>query len=186
MQTLVPGCGDVLRATVRLRRQLLPPAQRRPQPWPDFTRRLLAASGPGAITRHKYCALAIEEPLAAAVTMDTMDYDVHLFTDADTGEEAVVYRSAAAGTRLARQYRPHPAKAPNGAIPGPVTVLPAPAPLLDDPEAVGTLCARGLPFLFYTHMGTFRGHLLYRRYDANLTLVSPLPETPREPVPRTP
>jgi hypothetical protein len=31
-----------------------------------------------------------------------MDYDVHLFTDAATGEDAVVYRAGPSGLRLAR------------------------------------------------------------------------------------
>ncbi len=37
--------------------------------------------------------------------MDAMDYDVHIFTDTTTGEEAVVYRAGPAGLRLARQHR---------------------------------------------------------------------------------
>jgi hypothetical protein len=31
--------------------------------------------------------------------MDAMDYDVHLFTDADSGEDAVVFRAQDSGHR---------------------------------------------------------------------------------------
>lgn len=34
--------------------------------------------------------------------LNAMDYDVHLFTDAATGEDAVVYRAGPSGLRLAR------------------------------------------------------------------------------------
>lgn len=43
--------------------------------------------------------------------MDAMDYDAHLFADAEAGEDAIVYRAGPTGLRLARQNRMHPSDA---------------------------------------------------------------------------
>jgi Sigma 54 modulation/S30EA ribosomal protein C terminus len=68
----------------------------------------LAAPSDGVITRRKPVVLLRGDPLEAVAVMDAMDYDVHLFTDAETGEDAVVYRAGPAGLRLARQRRMYP------------------------------------------------------------------------------
>lgn len=40
--------------------------------------------------------------------MDALDFDAHLFTDADTGETAIVYWAGPLGVRMARQHHVHP------------------------------------------------------------------------------
>ncbi len=63
--------------------------------------RALSASAEAVIDRRKPVVLQRASPLGAVVVMDAMDYDVHLFTDAETGEDAVVYRAGPSRQRLA-------------------------------------------------------------------------------------
>lgn len=53
------------------------------------------------VVRHKSYGLARRAPLDAVGELEAMDYDFHLFTDADSGRESVVYRGTAGGYRLA-------------------------------------------------------------------------------------
>lgn len=172
IQTLTSGAGDALPVVVRLDRQLTAlRAPSRPRPWPDPTGRLLDTPMPGGVARRKIVAVRTVSPLQAAGVMDAMDYDVHLFTDADTGEDAVVYRGGPSGLRLARQRGARPSL-PDVEEPGVLAVDPHPAPEIAEAQAVQQVCDLGLPFLFYTDVGTRRGHLLYRRYDGELGLLA--------------
>lgn len=176
IQTMVPGKGVVLPAVDRLDKQI----SRLSGPWqpwtlPDPTRSALAAPGEGAVARRKPYSLATADVRVAVASMDAMDYDVHLFTDAETGEDAIVYRAARSGLRLARQRHQHLPRLPNPPRALPLTVPPSPPPALPEAEAVKRLCEHGLPFLFFTDLADGRGHLLYRRYDGDLGLISPNP-----------
>lgn len=172
VQTPTHGRGDALPVVVRLERQITAlRAPWRPRSWPDPARPALDRPGPGELVRRKRVEPVTGRPPAAAAVLDAMDYDVHLFTDADTGEDAVVYRAGPSGVRLARQYSVHPPAGAGG--PGPFTINPRPAPALGESRAVARLCEHGLPFLFYTDPGSGRGQLVYRRYDGGLTLVTP-------------
>ncbi|WP_245721665.1 sigma 54 modulation/S30EA ribosomal C-terminal domain-containing protein [Nocardia crassostreae] len=176
IQTLTHGRGDALPVLVRLERQLRTLRKAwSPRPWPDPDRPTLDAPGPGTLVRRKTIALQTADPLHAAAMMDAMDYDVHLFTDAETGEDAIVYRAQPSGLRLARQHCVHPpcTAAVAAATPVPLITTPRPAPVLSEREAAERVCAPGLPFLFYTDFGTGRGHLMYRRYDTGLGLITP-------------
>ncbi|WP_157778092.1 sigma 54 modulation/S30EA ribosomal C-terminal domain-containing protein [Nocardia terpenica] len=144
-----------------------------PRPWPDPTRRLLATPGPGDLTRRKHYTLTQAQPLAAAAVMDAMDYDAHLFTDADTGDDAIVHRTGPTGLTLTRQHHIHPLSWRAEPGTNPFTINPQPAPILTENQAMNRLCENGLPYLFYTDPDASRGHLLYRRYDADLTLITP-------------
>jgi hypothetical protein len=104
--------------------------------------------------------------------MNAMDYDVHLFADVATGDEAVVYRAGPAGLRLARQHRMHPPGPPVGVA---ITVNPHPTPILTPGRAADRVNRSGLPVLLFTDPTTARGNLLYRRYDGDLTLITPTP-----------
>lgn len=173
VQTMTHGRGDALPVVMRLERQITAlRASWAPRTWPDPERRVLDVPGPGELARRKPVRLITRQPLAAAAVMDAMDYDVHMFTDTDTGEEAVVYRAGPSGLRLARQHsvRP-PVSVPGG--PGPFTINPRPAPALTETEAAARVCEYGLPFLFHTDPNSGRGRLLYRRYDAGLALLTP-------------
>jgi hypothetical protein len=170
MQVRTRGPHEVLSVVVRLERQLTDPAVRE---WPDRARPALADPGVGKIVRRKVFPLDTLRPKSAAAMMDTLDFDVHLFVDAETGEDAAVYRAGPAGLRLARRSRMHPPSDTGGRI---FTVHSRPTPILTESAAVERLCEHGLPFLFHIDAFTGRGHLLYRRYDADLTLVTPCAE----------
>jgi hypothetical protein len=175
----VPGwdpAAAMAAAVDRLRRQLrrLTTAWE-PWPWPDPQRRTLAVPGRGEIVRHKPYRLTVGAPCQAAAVLGAMDYDVHLYTDADTGEEAVVYRSGPTGLRLARQRSMRPPSMP-GALP--FTVNSRKVPILTAGQAADRLAEGWLPFVFFTERHSGRGNLLYRRYDGNLGLVSPIDDVP--------
>jgi hypothetical protein len=146
-----------------------------PWPWPDPQRRPLAVPIPGKIARLKTVRLHTASPCQAAAVLDAMDYDVHLFTDAETGQDAIVFRAGPTGLRLARQRAMHPPSLP---VLLPLTVNSRKIPTLTASHAADRLAEHGLPFLFYTDLGTRRGHLLYRRYDGGLGLVTPRDSTP--------
>ncbi|WP_158675678.1 sigma 54 modulation/S30EA ribosomal C-terminal domain-containing protein [Nocardia stercoris] len=174
MQTLSTDRHNVLAVARRLRQQInqRPSRPRNLRTWPDPTREPLTHTTPAPVARRKDCDLSVLAPTAAVIVMDEMDYDVHLFTDADTGEDAIVYRAGPTGARLARQRRADPPAtvAPDTAV---MTVNPRATLTLTETQAVQRLCEFGLPHLFYTDPDTGRGHLLYRRYDHDLTLITP-------------
>lgn len=173
IQTLARRRGDALPTVVRLERQIKASLKAwQPRPWPDQDRRPLDVPGPGDLVRRKVVAPLTGSPIAAAAIMDAMDYDAHLFTDAETGEDAVVHRAGPFGLRMARQ---HSVRTPSSiaGTPGLFTVYPRPAPELTETDAVARVCEYGLPSLFYTDAASGRGHLMYRRYDGGLTLVAP-------------
>lgn len=122
------------------------------------------------VIRHKAFTLAVHTPDQAAIDMDTMDYDFHLFTDADTGLDTVIYRAELTGYRLACT-----AAVPEPAQPAavPLTVSSAPAPRLAVSEAIERLELTGQPFVFFLDADTERGNILYHRYDGHYGLITP-------------
>ncbi len=149
--------------------------------WPDSSRPALAAvTEPRPIVRRKRCTLATIGVETAVRVMDAMDYDVELFTDAETGEDAIVYWAGPLGVRLARQHRMQ-LPTPSNAIA--VSVSSRPALQLTDREAADRLCAYGLPHLFFS-ADDLRGRLLYRRHDGDLTIVEPMSSTDAQAGPR--
>ncbi|RJO74125.1 hypothetical protein D5S18_18400 [Nocardia panacis] len=163
-----PGTAAGLAAD-RLERQLAG-EKTAPRRWPDPARPALSMPTESRpIARHKACALLNGSAYEAISALNAMDYDAHLFTDAETGLDAVVYRAGPLGVRLARQLSLGP---PASRLAG-LTVSPHPAAHLGEDEAVAHLCRYGLPFLFFSDPADRRGRLLYRRYDGDLTLVAP-------------
>ncbi|MFE9325005.1 sigma 54 modulation/S30EA ribosomal C-terminal domain-containing protein [Nocardia sp. NPDC052278] len=64
--------------------------------WPDPARPPLAGpTGEKPIVRRQHCALLTGTPDDAVRAMDAMDYDAYLYTDAETGEDAIVYWAGA-------------------------------------------------------------------------------------------
>jgi hypothetical protein len=102
----------------------------------------------------------------AATTMDLMDYRAHLFTDAATETDAVVYRAGPTGYRLLRLF---PADVPLGTA---IAVDPHPAPVLRLADAVARLDTRKLGHLFFADSETGRGRLMYRRFDHRYGLIA--------------
>ncbi len=164
VQVAGPGRFATTFALERLDLRLGCPPDETSRPWPDPARPDLGVvSAPSPIVRRKDCLLQVSTPTAAAKVLDALDYDAHLFTDADSGLDAVVCWAGAGAVRTLRQHRD-------------------PVPVLLEDEAAAVLCGGGLPYLFFTDPDTLRGRLLYRRFDGDLTLVTAADaaERPRE------
>lgn len=180
VQAVTGGVDELEAALTRLDWQIVRVwAPWRPRPWPDRTRRIMSAvGGDPVIGRKKRVALQSMTPLEAVTAMDAMDFDVHMFTDEETGEDAVVYRAGPSGLRLARQRRMYPpgwSWSPPAGTPPPVPLIvnSRPTPVLSEGDAVTRMCEHGLRFLFFTNPNTGRGQLLYPRYDGSLGLIAP-------------
>jgi ribosome-associated translation inhibitor RaiA len=122
------------------------------------------------IVRHKSFALSRETPDEAAFDMEAMDYDFQLFTDAGSGEDSVLYRTAPDNYRLAQL---HPRPDLLGPVAVPLTVSEIPAPRLSTAEAENRLDITGFPFVFFADEATGRGNILYHRYDGHYGLITP-------------
>jgi ribosome-associated translation inhibitor RaiA len=122
------------------------------------------------LRRRKTYGPAYAAPEDAALDMDLLDYDFYLFTDYETGQDAVVYRAGPTGYRLA-ELTPPAASWPSRAVP--LTVSERPAARLDLPAAIDRLNLTNAPFLFFADVGTGRGQVLYRRYDGHYGLLAP-------------
>ncbi|WP_067529189.1 sigma 54 modulation/S30EA ribosomal C-terminal domain-containing protein [Nocardia uniformis] len=153
VQVAGPGRFAVTFALERLDLRLGCAPEEASRPWPDPARPTLAmVSAPRPIVRHKDRRLQVTSAAQAARILDAMDYDAHLFTDADTGTDAVVCWTGPLGVRILHQHDVF-------------------VPMLSDDEAAARLCVGGLSYLFFTHPETRRGQLLYRRFDGDLGLV---------------
>jgi len=139
-------------------------------PWPDPERRPLGLPGEGRITRLKSYRFHVGMPCQATAVMNAMDYDVFVFTDAETGEDAVIYRAGPTGVRLARQRTMRPPAMP---VTLPLTINPRRTMDLTVRHAAGRLAEGQLPWLFFTNRESGRGNLVYRRYDGDLGLIAP-------------
>lgn len=172
VQAAGAATGDAIGAAAsRLDRQVRRLLHRwEPWSWPDPHRPFLGGPGPSTIGRTKQVRLRRGLPCQAAADMNTLDFDVHLFVDADTGEDAIVYRTAAFGTRLARQHHMHP---PSTTAGPPMTVNPRRVHMLTPVQAARQLSDGWLAFLFFTDASSGRGNLMYRRYAGDIALVCP-------------
>ncbi len=132
-----------------------------------------AASRPLAepeIVRHATSSPAPCSVDEAVAEMDDLGLDFHLFVEAGTGLDAVVYRDGPTGLRLTRAGGGSGPAGPHAVA---VTVSPQPAPLLDTAEAVERLRITGLPFLFYVDADRERANVLYHRDDGDYGLIDP-------------
>ncbi|SEL51840.1 sigma 54 modulation/S30EA ribosomal C-terminal domain-containing protein [Streptacidiphilus jiangxiensis] len=121
------------------------------------------------IVRRKAYDLVTQTVDRAALTMEMMDYDFHLFTEFGSGQDSVVYRFGPGPFRLA-QLDPQPERVTASAIP--VNLLKTPAPVLTEDEAKARLGETEYPFVFFKDASTGRGTVLYWRYDGHYGLVS--------------
>lgn len=179
VQVTGPRGFAVTFAVERLDRQIARLATNRSREWPDPARPpLTRVTEPRPIVRRKRCALLTGTPAEATAVMDAMDYDSYLFSDAETGEDALVSWADPLGVRLTRQCSTHapptPADRPLTVNSLPLLVDSYPAPTHIEEAAVAWLCREGLPFLFFIDADSGRGRLLYRRYDGDLTIVVPV------------
>lgn len=123
------------------------------------------------IVRQKEMTLLRQELADAVAFLEDMGYDFHLFTEAESDQDSVLYRSNSSGYRLA-QLDPSP-----DALPSlqnlPVTVSDHGAARLSVSEAIERLTVWAQPFLFFKNSENDRGAVLYVRYDGQYGLISP-------------
>ncbi|OBI33701.1 integrase [Mycobacterium sp. E1386] len=126
------------------------------------------------IMRHKSYSLPTCTVEEAALEMEQLDYDFHLFTEEGTRQDSVLYREGPTEYRLA-QVNPGSADelAP---FEMPLTISPQPAPRLDVQQAIERIGLLGLPFLFFVDTARDRGSVLYHRYDGHYGLIAPASE----------
>lgn len=122
------------------------------------------------IVRRKQPVLAQCTPDEAALVMDLMDYDFHLFTDIQTGEDSTIIRIGPTGYRLARAYSTAPHSGPNRVR---MSVSVYPAPRLRTQQAIERLEFIEMPWLFFINAETERGNVLYHRCDGNYAVLAP-------------
>ncbi|GAA1636327.1 HPF/RaiA family ribosome-associated protein [Nonomuraea maheshkhaliensis] len=125
--------------------------------------------GKREIVRHKAYDLAWATPDEAAFDMEQSDYDFYLFTEAETGQDSVIYHSRD-GYRLAQIA---PTLHSLGPVSIPLTVSSVPAPVLSIGEAVERLETTGMPFIFFADASTGRGSVVYHRYGGHYGIITP-------------
>ena len=123
------------------------------------------------IMRHKSYSLPTCTVEEAALEMELLDYDFHLFTEEGTQQDSVLYREGPGEYRLA-QVNPESADklAP---FEMPLAISPQPAPRLTVEQAIERIGLLGLPFLFFVDTARDRGSVLYHRYDGHYGLITP-------------
>jgi hypothetical protein len=123
------------------------------------------------IRRCKGVGLRRETVDDAAFFMDAMDYDFHLFSCLDTGQDSVVYRCGPTGYKVALLSL---VDGPPRRRHLPVTICPRPAPTLTRDQAVARLCQTEMPFVFFsdTEAAQPTGAVLYQRYDGQYGLLT--------------
>ncbi|ORB75879.1 ribosome hibernation promotion factor [Mycobacterium scrofulaceum] len=127
--------------------------------------------GERRIMRHKSYSLPTCTVEEAALEMEQLDYDFHLFTEEGTRRDSVIYREGPAEYRLAQV---DPAAADELApFQLPLTISPQPAPRLTVDQAIERIGLLGLPFMFFVDTARDRGSVLYHRYDGHYGLITP-------------
>jgi ribosome-associated translation inhibitor RaiA len=123
------------------------------------------------IMHHKSYSLPTCTVAEAAFEMELLDYDFHLFTEAGTKQDSVVYREGPTEYRLAL-VNPEFADelAPFELF---LSISPQPAPRLSVDQAIERIGLLGLPFLFFVDTAKDRGSVLYHRYDGHYGLITP-------------
>ena len=118
------------------------------------------------LVRTKTFALEPMSVEQAAWEMRMLDHDFHLFTNASTGEENVVYIGDGGVPHLKQ------ISASDGVFVAPVAIDPAPAPVLEIGEAIVALDVGDGRFLFFVERSRGRGAVLYRRSDGHYGLIA--------------
>lgn len=117
------------------------------------------------VVRHKTFALAPMTPDEAAFDMDLLGHDFYLFTDLQSGNDAVVYRNGDGGFAIQGEVVPH-------AESGTLVVSVTEAPTLTEADAIVRLNLTQEPFLFFLDPDSERGCVLYLRYDGHYGLIT--------------
>ncbi len=122
------------------------------------------------LVRHKTFAVGELTCDEAIFDMNLLDYDFYLFVDLPSGTDSVVERL---GDGTYQVTRVELSDVDLGPTAEPVTLSPAPAPLLGLDEAIERLGAGDERHLFFVGRDTGRGQVLYHRYDGHYGLITP-------------
>lgn len=117
------------------------------------------------VLRRKTFAMAPMTPDEAAYEMGVLGHDFYLFTDRESGKEAVVYRDGNGRFAIRGEAVP-------GAESASLVEVTGSAPTLSESEAITRLELSGEPFVFYLDPEDGRGRLLYMRYDGHYGLIT--------------
>jgi ribosome-associated translation inhibitor RaiA len=118
------------------------------------------------VMRTKTVSLGRCTPEDAAVQMEMLDHDFHLFVDSATGREAVVQRLSDGDYALSRA--PDDGEEPHDVVR--FRTGPRPSTLTLE-SAVERMNDTDEPFLFFVDVRTSRGAVLYRRSDGHYGVV---------------
>lgn len=127
-----------------------------------------------AIVRQKSFAIPDGSVDEAIFDLESMDYDFYLFTHGRTGLDAVVWRNE--DTSYGLQFATDEGGPVEVNTVAEVEIDERGVPQLTDEEAVESLDASGLPWLFYRSARTGRARILYRRYDGHYGQLIPASE----------
>ncbi len=106
----------------------------------------------------------------AVLDLELLGHDFHLFTEAGSGREAVVFYKGG-GTSLGLQLVPDVDGDPTKDAAAEVEVV-APAPTLSRDDAIERLEASKERFVFFVDESTGRGAVIYHRYDGHWGLIT--------------
>jgi ribosome-associated translation inhibitor RaiA len=132
---------------------------------------LLLPEGERRLVRRKSFTLATCTVDEAALEMDLLDYEFHLFTEKGTGIASVLYRAGPTGYRLAQVIPVQPEQLTPFELP--VTLSPHKIPCITVEQGIERLGLLGLPFLFFIDAAQGRANVLYHRYDGHYGLITP-------------
>jgi ribosome-associated translation inhibitor RaiA len=122
------------------------------------------------VVRRKSFAPAACTAEEAALEMEMLDYEFHLFIEKGTGMAGVLYRDDPTGYRLALVIPAAPEELAAHDLR--LTVSPHPAPCITVEQAAERLGLLGLPFLFFVDVAQGRANVLYHRYDGHYGLIT--------------
>jgi ribosomal subunit interface protein len=123
------------------------------------------------VVRHKTFALAPMTCDEAAWDLDMLGHDFYLFTDIESGSDAVICHHEDDGHLELR--RAESSAGPPGRIVASVVVSPHEPPELSLTEAEERLDNGRERFVFFVNSESGRGNVVYRRYDGHYGLIDP-------------
>jgi hypothetical protein len=116
--------------------------------------------------RRSHTRLTSPADVGAAIRqLADLEYRFGLFTEATTQQDSVVWRTRDGAYRLT-QLDPHA-----DGVPADVDLDPAPAPVMNDAEALQRLDETRALFVFYREPRTDRGNVVFRRADGGYGLL---------------
>jgi ribosomal subunit interface protein len=125
------------------------------------------------VVRHKTFALEQMTCDEAAWDLDMLGHDFYLFTEIQSGREAVIFHTDDGRLGLMRTGPAASTRSNNDTMATDVSVSTQHPPELSLADAEERLDSGHEAFVFFIHPDTQRGHVVYRRYDGHYGLITP-------------